>query len=167
MPRRYRCGADHRRGQRTPNRGDHPHSQHRSRTAAPTGTTPRARLRAKSRALRNQEMARCAADPRAAGSLMIAVSPSDMLSPVSLSSGIMRGNTTVFGACTAFRRHTPRGQLRAKVRWAEPPLSSRARSVPPTRSFHGAGSSSLPSGILRLPSPFCYLVGRWKWNGDE
>jgi hypothetical protein len=39
---------------------------------------------------------------------MIAVSPSDMLSPVSLSSGIMRGNTTVFGACTAFRRHTPR-----------------------------------------------------------
>jgi uncharacterized DUF497 family protein len=39
---------------------------------------------------------------------MIAVSPSDMLSPVSLSSGIMRGNTTVFGACTAFRRHAPR-----------------------------------------------------------
>ena len=39
---------------------------------------------------------------------MIAVSPSDMLGPVSLSSGIMCGNTTVFDACTAFRRHTPR-----------------------------------------------------------
>jgi hypothetical protein len=40
---------------------------------------------------------------------MIAVSPSDMLNPVSLASGIMRGNTTVFGACTAFVgiRHGP------------------------------------------------------------
>jgi hypothetical protein len=35
--------------------------------AAPTETTPRARLRAKSRALRNQEMARCVADRGAAG----------------------------------------------------------------------------------------------------
>ena len=33
----------------------------------PRGTTPRARLRAKSRVLHNQGMARCVADPRAAG----------------------------------------------------------------------------------------------------
>jgi hypothetical protein len=46
---------------------------------------------------------------------MIAVSPSDMLGPVSLSSGIMCGNTTVFGACTAFRRHTPRASYEQRL----------------------------------------------------
>jgi hypothetical protein len=46
---------------------------------------------------------------------VIAVSPSDMLGPVSLSSGIMCGNTTVFGACTAFRRHTPRASYEQRL----------------------------------------------------
>jgi hypothetical protein len=133
--------ADNRRGKRIPDPGDDPHSQHRSRPA-PTRTTARARLRAKSRALRNQEMARCVADPPQPVSLMIAVSPSDMLSRVSLLNRIMCRKTTVFSACTCISSAYATGQLRAKARWTESPLSSRAWSVPPTRSCHGTGSSS-------------------------
>jgi hypothetical protein len=57
--------------------------------------------------LRNQEMARCVADPRAAGFAGDRGSPSDMLSPVSLLSRIMDRNPLYSAPAPARRRHTP------------------------------------------------------------
>jgi hypothetical protein len=73
-----------------------------------------------------KEMARCVADPPQPVSLMITVSPSDMLRRVSLLSRIICRKTTVFGACTCISSAYATGQLRAKARWTESPLSSRA-----------------------------------------
>jgi hypothetical protein len=106
------------------------------------------------------------ADPRVAGFAGDRGSPSDMLSPVAALSRILRRRTTVFGSCTCTSSAYAMGQSRASFGRLD-------------RHFrHALGRCHLlPHVMERIittaiwipcsPSPFCYLVERWKWNGTN